>query len=47
VLGDVGGEQADDVDVLGVLRGDDDGVEADGLPSTYSMVTCVLPSGRR
>ena len=28
VLGDVGGEQADDVDVLGVLRGHDDGVEA-------------------
>ena len=30
-LADVGGEQRVEVDVGGVLRGDDDGVEADGL----------------
>ena len=37
-----------EVDVGGVLGRDDDGVEAHGLVvSSYSMVTWVLPSGRR
>jgi len=35
-------------DGLGMLAGDDDGVDAGGLPfSSYSTVTWLLPSGRR
>ena len=47
VLGDVRLQQRLEVDVGGVLAGHDDGVEADRLSPSYSMVTWVLPSGRR
>ncbi len=47
VLEDVGVEGVV-VDGLGVLGGDDDGVDADGLVvASYSTVTWDLPSGRR
>ena len=47
VLQDVGAELFVG-DGLGVLGGDDDGVDADGLVvASYSTVTWLLPSGRR
>ena len=33
-------------DVLGVLRRDDDGLDGDRSTSSYTTVTCALPSGR-
>ena len=45
---DIRSQRCIEIHISGVLTADDDRVDAvDGRCSSYSIVTCVLPSGRR